>query len=94
MAHRSTIEASYLSPWRGRQVGVLIPETVEITRWDQLLGDLGLTEPQALDAIARNGEVGHSIRRFVQDCCHDHFIPEDVLRALRLQREAGSGNLV
>lgn len=88
MAHEA-IETFILSPWRARQIGVLMPEAVETTRWDKFLGELGLTEPEALDAILRNGEVGHSIRRFVEDCCRDHFIPEGVLRALSLQREAG-----
>lgn len=94
MAHGSTIEASYLTPWRARQIGVLIPETVETTRWDKLLVELGLTEPEAIDAIIQNREGGHSIRRFAENCGRDHFIPEDILRALHLQRKAGEGSQV
>lgn len=94
MAHGSAIETSSLLPWRTQQSGTFIPEPVEASRWDKLLGELGLTEPQALDAIQRNGDVGRLIRRFVDDSCHDHFVPEDVLQVLNLQRGDGKGDLV
>ena len=63
-----------------------VPEPVEVAQWDQLLSKLGLTEPEALDAIVRDADIGRSIRRFVQESCRDHFVPEDVLLALK--REA------
>jgi hypothetical protein len=73
-----------LGNWRVRHLGVFVPEAVEAALWDQFLDDLGLTEREALDAIIRGGDVGASIRRFVRDSCRDHFIPEDVLRAVNL----------
>ena len=77
---------AYLKIWRSHQAGAFVAETVEVARWDLLLGKLGLTEREALDAIARDGEAGRSIRRFVHDSCRDHFVPEDVLHAVKLQR--------
>ena len=79
--------ASVLTAWRAQQVGPSIPE---VAQWDQLLRKLGLTEREALDAITQNCDVGLSIRRFVQDACRSHFIPENVLLAMKLQRETAN----
>ena len=76
-----------LRSWWAQQVGVFVPGPVEVSRWDQLLDKLGLTEQEALNAIVRDGDIGRSIRRFVHDSCRDHFVPEDVLLAMKLQRE-------
>jgi hypothetical protein len=78
--------ANELGNWRVRQVGVFVPEAVEVTQWDQLLGKLGLSEREALDAIIQEGDIGRSIRRFVHDSSRNHFIPEDVLRAMHLRQ--------
>ena len=86
--------ANEFGAWRMRQAGVFVPETVEVTRWDQFLGKLGLTEREALDAINRGGDVGSSIRRFVLDSSHDHFIPEDVLLAVNLRRDDAKARLM
>jgi len=72
--------------WRAYQVAAYVSEPVEVAQWDQLLNKLGLTEREALDAVVRDGDIGHSIRRFVQESCRDHFVPENVLLALK--REA------
>ena len=72
--------------WRAHQVAAYISEPVEVAQWDQLLNKLGLTEREALDAIVRDGDIGLSIRRFVQESWRDHFVPENVLIALK--REA------
>ena len=79
-----------LRSWWAQQVGVFVPGPVEVSRWDQLLDKLGVTEREALDAIVREGEVGRSIRSFVHDSCRDHFVPEDVLLAMKLQQEAAT----
>jgi hypothetical protein len=55
-----------------------------------LLDKLGVSEREAIEAIVREGEIGRSIRSFVQDSCRDHFVPEDVLLAMNLQREAAA----
>jgi hypothetical protein len=70
-----------------QQVGAVAPETIEISQWDHLLAKLGLTEREALDAILVDGDIGHSIRRFVQDSFRHHFVPEDVLLAVGKQRK-------
>ena len=74
--------------------GVFVSEAIEVTQWDRFLGRLGLTEHEALDAINREGDVGCSIRRFVQDSCRDHFIPENVLLAVNLRRDEAEARLI
>ena len=91
MAEELEIGQPCLGPGRAQQIGSFPLEPVVQTRWDRFLDELGLTEPEVLDAISRDGNVGHLIGRFVDDCCHNRFVPEDVLRALNrhrtLQRE-------
>jgi hypothetical protein len=91
MANELANCTSHFNSWQAHQVGAFVPEPVEVARWDQLLGELGITEREALDAIAKDGDIGRSIRRFVRDSCRDHFVPEDVLLAMKLQREASKG---
>ena len=91
MANALTTRTSHLNSWQAHQVGALVPEPVEGARWDQLLGELGITEREALDAIVKDDHIGRSIRRFVRDSCRHHFVPEDVLLAMKLQREAAQG---
>ena len=80
-----------LSPRQAQQVGALVPETLEVSQWDQLLTKLGLTEKEALDAIIQDSDIGRSIWRFVQESFRSHFVPEDVLLALRKrQRKAAA----
>ena len=83
----------HLGRWRGQHAGAFVSEAVEVTLWDQFLGKLGLTEREALDAIIREGDLGKSIRRFVRESCHNHFIPEDVLHAMNLRRDVAKGAL-
>lgn len=75
------------SPWT-RQIGPFVSEPVEVSRWDQLLDRLGITEREALDAIVRDSDIGRSIRRFVHDSSYDHFVPENVLLAVNLRCDA------
>ena len=79
---------AYLNSWSAQQVGALASEPVPVSRWDQLLDKLGLTDREALDAIIRDGDTGRSIRRFVQDSSREHFVPEDVLLAMNLRRDS------
>lgn len=79
-----------LGSWWTQQIGAFVPEPGKMSRWDQLLDKLGVTEREALDAIVRDGDIGRSIRCFVLDSCRDHFVPEDVLLAMNLQREAAT----
>jgi hypothetical protein len=69
--------------WRAHQAAAYVSEPVEVAQWDRLLHKLGLSEREALDAIVRDGDAGRSIRRFVQESRRDHFVPEDVLLALK-----------
>jgi hypothetical protein len=69
-----------------QHVGAFVPEPVEVSGWDQLLGDLGITEREALEAVILDRDIGRSIRRFVQDSFRDRFVPEDVLLAMNLQQ--------
>jgi hypothetical protein len=91
MANELATRTSHLNSWQAHQVGVLVPELVEAARWDKLLGELGITEHEALEAIVNDGYIGRSIRRFVRESCRHHFVPEDVLIAMKLQQEAAQG---
>jgi len=64
-----------------------VPESRGTSKWDQLLGKLGISEREALNAIVLDGEVGYSLRRFVRKAAHEHFVPEDALHAVSLYRE-------
>ena len=78
------------SAWRsGSRAGLLPPATAD-AEWDLLLGRLGLTDAEALAAVREGREVGQTIRSFVRWAFHQHFVPEDVLLAMNLQREAGT----
>lgn len=94
MAHELEIGPAHLGPWRAQQIGSFTLEPIVETHWDKFLNDLGLAEAEALEAIARDGEVGHSIGRFVDNFSHDHFVPEDVLRTLNQLRKASKENLL
>jgi hypothetical protein len=87
MAQELEIGQPYLSPSSAQQFGSFVPEPIVETRWNKFLGELGHTEPEVLDAISRDCEVVHLIRRFVDDFSHNHFVPEDVLRVLNRHRK-------
>ena len=93
MANELTTRTSHLNPWQAHQVGALVPEPAEAARWDKLLGELGITEREALDAIVNDGDIGRSIKRFVRDSCRHHFVPEDVLLAMKLEKDAAQGTI-
>jgi hypothetical protein len=76
------------SPWRTRSPESSDPLTAESALWDQLLNKLELTEAEALEAIVEGKEAGPAIRRFVHQEFRDHFIPENVLLALSMERDA------
>lgn len=88
MAHDLEIGPFHLGLWRPQQIGSCTLEPIVETHWDKFLNDLGLTESEALEAIARDGEAGDSIGRFVDNFSHNHFVPEDVLRTLHQRRKA------
>ena len=89
MAHHAT-NANYY-PWRCTTGWG--PAPTADAEWDRLLGRLGLTDAEALAAVREGREVGQTIKSFVRRAFHEHFIPEDVLRAMNLQREAGRSQL-
>jgi 2-hydroxy-3-keto-5-methylthiopentenyl-1-phosphate phosphatase len=64
--------------------GILGAATSRRISMGKLLDKIGLTEREALDAIVRDGDIGGSIRRFVQDCRQHCFVPENVLSAVKL----------
>ena len=84
MADELEIKTPHPNPWRAREMGALIGEPFEAPLWDKLLAELRLTEPEALEAIFGEGDAGRSIRRFAQNFCRDHFVPEKVLQAMDL----------
>lgn len=50
-----------------------------------LLKRLGLTDIEALTAIREGREASQPITRFVLDEFRQHFVPEDVLLAVKVQ---------
>jgi hypothetical protein len=72
----------YVSVWQSNQDGVSVPKRIELSRWGQFLSKLGLTEPEAIDAISRDGDMGRSVRSFVHNSFRHSFVPEDVLLAI------------
>ena len=91
MDHRAA-DVNY-TPWRFRSLKGSLPPAMAGAEWDRLLGRLGLTDAEALVAVRDGLEAGQTIRSFVRWAFREHFIPEDVLLAMNLQREAGQAQL-
>ena len=91
MDQRSGAREKY-TPW-GRGMNASASLSVERAEWDQLLDRLGLTDAEALAAVRDGKEAGQSIRSFVRWAFREHFVPEEVLLAMSLQREAGQAQL-
>lgn len=91
MYRRSGANVIY-TPWRSRSVSDLLPPALGATEWDQLLVRLGLTDAEALAAVREGREAGQAIRNFVRWAFREHFVPEDVLLAMKL-RDAGEAQL-
>lgn len=75
------------TPWRSSGSDGTNPQRRVVAEWDRLLDSLGLTEAEALTAIADRRDAAQSIRRFVRNEFREHFVPEDVLLAMKLERE-------
>lgn len=73
------------TPWRSSRSSGIPPRSV-VPKWDRLLDRLGLTEAEALAAIVDRRDAAQPIRRFVREEFHEHFVPEDVLLAMNLER--------
>lgn len=86
MDQRSGARVKY-TPWR-LGMNASPPPSLEGAEWDRLLGRLGLTDAEALAAVRDGREAGQPIRSFVRCAFREHFVPEDVLLAMRLHPEA------
>ena len=78
----------------GKAQGAFNPETHVPCGWDNLLSELHLTEEAALLAVAANDKLGSKLRTFVMRVHRAHFVPEDVLLLMSLNRESGDGALM
>lgn len=58
-----------------------------VSEWDLLLKRLGLTDIEALTAVRQGTETSQLITRFVRGQFRQHFVPEDVLLAVKMQWE-------
>lgn len=56
-----------------------------VSEWDLLLKKLGLTDIEALTAVREGTEASQLITRFVRGQFRQHFVPEDVLLAVKMQ---------
>ena len=56
-----------------------------VSEWDLLLKRLGLTDIEAVTAVRARTEASQLITRFVRDQFRQHFVPEDVLLAVKMQ---------
>ena len=57
------------------------------SEWDRLLSGLGLTDIEAVTAVREGTEAGQLVTRFVRKEFRQHFIPEDVLHAVKMHWE-------
>ena len=73
--------------WAPRYLNASLPPAIEGAEWDRLLHRLGLTDAEALAAVREGREVSQPITRFVLEQFRDHFVPEDVLLAMKLQQK-------
>ena len=65
-----------------------------VSEWDLLLKRLGLTDTEALTAVREGTEASQLITRFVRGQFRQHFVPEDVLLAVKMQLEVARQVLV
>ena len=73
------------SPYRGsRLISGSVPP-LAVSEWDLLLKRLGLTDIEALTAVREGTEASQLITRFVRGQFRQHFVPEDVLLAVKMQ---------
>jgi len=56
-----------------------------VSEWDLLLKKLGFTDIEALTAVREGTEASQLITRFVRGQFRQHFVPEDVLLAVKMQ---------
>jgi hypothetical protein len=91
MAEHTTKEK--LSPWRTGRLETSQQIVAEFALWDRLLTELGLTEAEALEAVLQRNETGQPIRHFVHLQFREHYVPEDVLLAMDMGREAAEAYL-
>ena len=90
---RSAANVNY-TPWRSSSMNGPTPlPAMAGAEWDHLLGRIGLTDAEALAAVRDDTEAGQRIRSFVQWAFRERFVPEDVLLAMNLQREANQAKL-
>lgn len=63
------------------------PEPAQPTRWDEMLGELGITQDAALELLGRRAGDGTTTRIevFVERYCLTHYIPVLALRLLGLE---------
>jgi len=76
-----------LSPWRSHNSATRI-HAAEVALWDRLLEDLGMTEAEAVKAVVEGQDAGQPIRRFVRQAFREHFVPEDLLQAMDMERDS------
>ncbi|HVU46751.1 MAG TPA: hypothetical protein VHD85_11530 [Terracidiphilus sp.] len=60
---------------------------IAVSEWDLLLKRLALTDIEALTAVRQGTEASQLITRFVRGQFRQHFVPEDVLLAVKMQWE-------
>jgi hypothetical protein len=63
----------------------LTPDSVEKTKWELYLEELGLGDETAIHALRHGTGAAAQIRAWVRTNCRQTFVPEDVLEVLGIE---------